>query len=195
MFATFLRRCAARTHHTSTLWLVVAGLMALLCLPAQAAGHEAVSADAAATAVAQGASVVDVRTFSAYGAGHLPGAMRLPQNAATLPVAQLQRLLSVAGIDLSRTVLVVGEAGDANAQALWLTLGQYASGRVLWLVGGALEWQLRGHALTTQTTAVHAVPQHLVPHQAQPTQARMAGEALRMGSMPMTQVQLSLSAK
>jgi 3-mercaptopyruvate sulfurtransferase SseA len=195
MFASLLRRCAARTHYTSTLWLGVAGLMALLCLPAQAAGHEAVSADAAALAVAQGASVVDVRSPSAYAAGHLPGAVRLPHNAATLPVAQLERLVSVAGIDLSRTVLVVGEPGDAHAQALWQTLGQYASGRVLWLVGGALEWQLRGHSLTTQTAAVHAVPQHLVSHQAQPTQTRMAGEALRLGSLPMTQVQLSLRAK
>jgi 3-mercaptopyruvate sulfurtransferase SseA len=195
MFAIFLRRCAARTHHTCTLWLGAVSLMAVLCLPAQAAGHEAVSADAAATAVAQGASVVDVRTTSAYGAGHLPGAAHLPQNAATLPLAQLERLVSVAGIDLSRTVLVVGEPGDANAQALWQTLGQYASGRVLWLVGGALEWQLRGHALTTQTAAVLAVPQHLVPHQAHPTQVRMAGEAMRLGSMPLTQVQLSLSAK
>jgi 3-mercaptopyruvate sulfurtransferase SseA len=195
MLATLLRRCATRTHPISTLLLGVAGLLALLCLPVQADGHEAVSADTAATAVAQGASVVDVRSASVYATGHLPGAAHLPQGAATLPVAQLEHLISGTGIDLSRTVLVVGEPGDANAQALWHTLSQYASGRVLWLVGGALEWQLRGYVLSTQISSLPALPQHLVPHYTQRSQVRMAGETLRLGSMPATQVQLSLSAK
>ncbi|MGA8515675.1 MAG: rhodanese-like domain-containing protein [Burkholderiaceae bacterium] len=169
--------------------------MALLTQAVQAAGHEAVSADAAAQAMAHGASVVDVRSPSAYAAGHLPGAARLPQEAAILPLEQLERLVSAAGLDLSRTVLVVGEPGDANAQALWHALGAYASGRVLWLVGGALEWHLRGYQLSTQATVLPAVPQYLVAHQTHNTQYRMAGEALRLGSMPATQVQLSFSVK
>jgi 3-mercaptopyruvate sulfurtransferase SseA len=180
------RRCIAAAVFAS---------VALLCPLTQAAGHEAVSADAAALALAQGARVVDVRSPSAYAAGHLPGAARLPQGVAALPLAQLERLVSDAGADLSRTVLVMGEPGDANAQALWQTLSQYSSGRVLWLVGGALEWQLRGHALSTQSTSVHAVPQHLVPHQAQPTQARMAGEALRQGGTLLPVAHLSFNAK
>lgn len=179
------RRCIAAAVFAS---------VALLCPLTQAAGHEAVSADVAALAVAQGARVVDVRSPSAYAAGHLPGAAGLPQAAAALPIAQLERLVSDAGIDLSRTVLVMGEPGDANAQALWHTLSQYASGRVLWLVGGALEWQLRGHALSTHTTATHAVPQRLVPHQAQPAQARMAGEAWRLGALPLGMGHLSFNA-
>jgi 3-mercaptopyruvate sulfurtransferase SseA len=139
--------------------------------------------------------VVDVRSPSAYAAGHLPGAARLPRDAASQPLAQLERLVSEAGIDLSRTVLVVGEPGDADAQALWHTLSRYASGRVLWLVGGTTEWQLGGRALATHSTALHAVPQHLVRLQAEPAQAGMAGAALRSAAWPARQDNLSLSAK
>jgi 3-mercaptopyruvate sulfurtransferase SseA len=152
---------------------------ALWCLHASANGHEAVSADAAALALAQGATVVDVRSAQAYAQGHLPTAALLPQNAARLTVSSLERLLSDAGIDLSRTVLVVGEPGDANAQALWQTLSAYATGRVLWLVGGATEWQMTGRALSQQVLAAKAVPQYLVRLQAEPVQTRMAGHRLR----------------
>jgi 3-mercaptopyruvate sulfurtransferase SseA len=152
---------------------------ALWCLHASAGGHEAVSADAAAQALAQGASVVDVRSAQAYAQGHLPNAALLPQEAAKLSVAALERLLSDAGIDLSRTVLVLGEPGDANAQALWHTLSAYATGRVLWLVGGTTEWQMTGRALSQQVQAAKAVPQYLVRLQTEPVQTRMAGQRLR----------------
>ncbi len=152
---------------------------ALLAGVASAGGHEAVSADAAALALAQGASVVDVRTTVAFEAGHLPGAARLAQGAGAYSSAELARAVSQAGVDLSRTVVVVGEPGDANAQALWRTLSSYATGRVLWLVGGTTEWQMTGRALTTQHVALKAVPQHLVLLDSQPSQARMAGQALR----------------
>jgi 3-mercaptopyruvate sulfurtransferase SseA len=155
---------------------------AVWCLHANANGHEAVSADAAALALAQGATVVDVRSAQAYAQGHLPTAALLPQNAAQLTVANLERLVSDAGIDLSRTVLVVGEPGDANAQALWHTLSAYATGRVLWLVGGATEWHMTGRPLSTQVVTAKAVPQYLVRLQAEPAQTRMAGHGLRAGA-------------
>ncbi len=167
------------TRTLATLCLFAASTLS--SLHARASGHEAVSADAAALALAQGASVVDVRSAAAYAQGHLHGAARLPQDAAHLSVTKLERLLSDAGIDLSRTVLVVGEPGDANAQALWQTLSAYATGRVLWLVGGATEWQMTGRALSQQVQAAKAVPQYLVRLQAEPLQARMAGHALRAG--------------
>jgi 3-mercaptopyruvate sulfurtransferase SseA len=157
---------------------------ALWCTLASAAGHEAVSADAAAQALAQGAMVVDVRNAAAFAQGHVPSAVRLPSDAAAQPVKALEHLLSNAGVDLSRTVLVVGEPGDANAQALWHTLSAYATGRVLWLVGGTTEWQLSGHALSTQATTAQAVPQNLVRLQPAPVQVRMAGQALRLASRP-----------
>ncbi len=195
MFFQRLSRKAAHCLHASTTALTSAALLisaSLLC-PTAHAGHEAVSADAAALALAQGARVIDVRSPSAFAAGHLPGAAHLPRGAATLPVAQLERLVSDAGIDLSRTVLVMGEPGDAHAQALWHTLSAYASGRVLWLVGGALEWQLRGHPLTTHSALSQPVPQHLVAHQAEPAQVRMAGQATRFAATPAPAVRLSLS--
>ena len=105
--------------------------------------------------------------------------MRLPSDTATQSVQVLQRGVSDAGVDLSRTVLVVGEPGDANAQALWQTLSSYATGRVLWLVGGTTEWQMTGRSLSTQTFVAKAVPQHLVLLQGTPVQARMAGYSLR----------------
>jgi 3-mercaptopyruvate sulfurtransferase SseA len=154
-----------------------------LCLAAAAcaahsAGHDAVSADAAAVALAQGATVVDVRNAAAFDQGHLPGAVHWSLGTADTPAA-LARFVSQAGVDLSRTVLVVGEPGDARAQALWHTLGSYATGRVLWLVGGTTEWQMTGRGLSTQTTVAKAVPQHLVQLHATPAQARMAGYSLR----------------
>jgi 3-mercaptopyruvate sulfurtransferase SseA len=166
---------------------------ALACLQASAAGHEAVSADSAAQALALGATVADVRSTQAYAQGHLPSAALLPQDAASLSVAKLERLLSNAGIDLSRTVLVVGEPGDANAQALWQTLSAYATGRVLWLVGGATEWQMTGRALSTQVAAAKAVPQYLVRLQTEPAQTRMAGHALRASAA--LDLRVSLNAR
>lgn len=150
----------------------------------QAAGHEAVSADAAAQAMARGASVVDVRSASAYAQGHLPQAVHLPSDAATHSVEVLQRWVSNAGADLSRTVLVVGEPGDANAQALWQTLSSYATGRVLWLVGGTTEWQMTGRALSVNTVHVKAVPQHLVRLHSAPAAVRMAGHSVRATALP-----------
>ncbi len=146
---------------------------------AHSAGHEAVSADAAATALAQGATVVDVRSAAAFEQGHLPGAVRWSLAAVDAQAADLAKFVSQAGVDLSRTVLVVGEPGDARAQALWYALGSYATGRVLWLVGGTTEWHMTGRSLSTQTVAAKPVPQHLVLLQEAPAKARMAGYSLR----------------
>lgn len=154
-----------------------------LCLVAAAsvahgAGHDAVSADAAAVALAQGATVVDVRSAAAFDQGHLPGAVHWSLGTADTPAA-LARFVSQAGVDLSRTVLIVGEPGDVRAQALWHTLGSYATGRVLWLVGGTTEWRMTGRSLSTDTVAAKAVPQYLVLLHGAPAQARMAGYSLR----------------
>jgi rhodanese-related sulfurtransferase len=173
---------------------LVAG-SALTSLHASAAGHDAVSADTAAQALAHGATVVDVRSATAFAQGRLPGAVHLPHHSAAQPVAVLERLVSAAGVDLSRTVLVVGEPGDANAQALWTTLSAYATGRVLWLVGGVVEWQLRSYALGTQTALAPAVPQHLVRLQPEPAQVRMAGQALRASLLPDSSISLNLNVQ
>ena len=155
--------------------------LAVAACAAHSAGHDAVSADAAAAALAQGATVVDVRSAAAFEQGHLPGAVHWSLGTADNPAA-LARFVSQAGVDLSRTVLVIGEPGDARAQALWHTLSSYATGRVLWLVGGTTEWRMTGRSLSTDTVAAKAVPQHLVLLQGTPAQARMAGHSLRSAS-------------
>jgi 3-mercaptopyruvate sulfurtransferase SseA len=143
----------------------------------------AVSADDAKVAMAQGAYVMDVRSMQQYAAGHLPQAAALPAHAAALPLQELAALLSAAGVDSSRTMLVVGEAGDANAQALWQRLAQVTSGRVLWLVGGVAEWQMRGNALTLQTEARQPVPQFLVSFDPQINASQMAGARVRSSAL------------
>ncbi len=175
-------RAAAGASAVAVVATATAGV--LLGAPALAGGHGTVSADAAAGALAQGALVIDVRSPSAFAAGHVPGAVRLPADAAALSLASLERLLSDAGIDLSRTVLVVGEPGDANAQALWAALQTYATGRVLWLVGGTTEWQMTGRTLNTDVVAAKAVPQRWVALYPAPAGVRMAGHRVREAGVP-----------
>ncbi len=191
--ATVQAMLLTSTFGLRKLVLAFSQTLSVLCLAAatvtaHGAGHEPVSADAAALALAHGATVVDVRSAAAFEQGHLPGAVHwsLPvaadaAHSANAPAA-LAQFVSQAGIDLSRTVLVVGEPGDARAQALWHTLASYASGRVLWLVGGTTEWRMTGRSLSTQTFAAKAVPQHLVLLQGAPIQVRMAGHSLRAAS-------------
>jgi 3-mercaptopyruvate sulfurtransferase SseA len=151
----------------------------------------AVSADDAQAAIAQGAYVLDVRAVAQFAAGHLPQASVLPTKAASLPLHELSELLTQQGIDSSRTMLVVGDAGDTDAQALWQRLASVTSGRVLWLVGGVQEWQMRGLALTTQTVTRARVPQFLASFEAPSGAARMAGSKVRSSGL----VQRDLSVK
>ncbi len=156
-----------------------------LFLAAQAHAGQAsvVSADDAQLAVAQGAFVVDVRSSASFAEGHLPQAAALPANAAVLPLESLAAVLSQAGVDSSRTMLVVGDAGDANAQALWQRLAQVTSGRVLWLVGGVQEWQMRGYGLTTAVTLRAPVPQFLSSFETPAHANRMAGSKVRTSAL------------
>jgi rhodanese-related sulfurtransferase len=144
---------------------------------AVAAGHAPVSADTAAQALAHGAFVVDVRDHQEFAAGHLAGAASLPRDAAQRPLSELAQLLSRAGVDTSRTVIVVGAAGDVQAQALYERLSGVASGRVLWLVGGLTEWQMTGRTLTQDRVQRSSLPQVLTPFETAPS--RMAGARVR----------------
>lgn len=167
-------------------FLSAPALSLLLVFNASAGQASAVSADDAQLAISQGAFVLDVRPARQFAAGHLPQAVVMPQQAAGLALPDLAAALAQAGVDSSRTMLIVGEAGDANAQALWQRLAQVTSGRVLWLVGGVQEWHVRGYALTTQTLARPPVPQFLAPFDA-PSAAdqasRMAGSKVRTSAL------------
>ncbi len=157
--------------------------LAFFAAQAYSGQASAVSADDALAALAKGAFAVDLRSSAQFDAGHLPSAASLPADIAQRPLQELAQLLGRAGIDSSRTVLIVGDAGDANAQALWQRLARVTSGRVLWLVGGVQEWQMRGHALTTQLEARLPVPQFLTPFDAPTPSARMAGSKMRTSAL------------
>lgn len=171
-------------------------LLASLLFAAQthAGSATAISADDAHIALAQGAYVIDIRPAQQFAAGHLPHAAALPAHAHALPLQELATLLSHAGVDSSRTMLVVGEAGDANAQALWQRLAGVTSGRVLWLVGGIQEWQLTGRTLTTQASQRPPVPQFLTPFDAAPSSTRMAGSKVRSSMLLEQSLSLRISA-
>jgi rhodanese-related sulfurtransferase len=141
----------------------------------------AVSADAAAQAVARGAVVLDIRSTEEFARGHLAGAVSAPGAGALEDRVALQQLVSSRGIDLSREVLVMGQPGDAQAQRLHASLLTYATGRVQWFVGSVTEWTLSGRPLAaTAPQAIRPpVPQHLVALQPEQAAPRMAGAALR----------------
>ena len=154
-------------------------ILALFACGASAKVANVVSADAAARALARGATVVDVRSVQDFQLGHLPGAVLLDAAAALASRQALQDLVSRQGVNLSREVVVVGQPGDLLAQRLQQQLVQYATGRVTWLEGGAHEWALSGRPLQTQAVAKPPVPQYLVLLQPELRDARMAGAALR----------------
>jgi rhodanese-related sulfurtransferase len=158
-------------------------LSCLFALHANAGSIHAVSADDAQAAIAQGAYVLDVRSAQQFAAGHLPQATAMPLDAARMALPDLAALLTQAGVDSSRTMLIVGDAGDAQAQALWQRLAQVTSGRVLWLVGGVQEWQMRGYALGLHNTPRPPVPQFLTPFEAGSPATRMAGSRVRTSAL------------
>jgi len=157
--------------YLATLLFAVAPALWAQALPA-------LSADAAAEAVARGARVIDVRPHEAYLASHLPGAVPMDP-AAAFSITALQRAVSSKGVDLSREVIVVGLPGDPLAQRVQAQLALYATGRVSWLVGGVVEWAMTGRPLEAGAVALPAVPQYLVPLDVQVQAPRMAGSGRR----------------
>ncbi|MET0519000.1 MAG: rhodanese-like domain-containing protein [Burkholderiaceae bacterium] len=165
---------------------VVALLLSALAAGAPARA-DALSAAAAEAALAGGALAWDVRAPQP-GAGGLPGARQIDPQALRRwlrdgDLAALQDAVSRAGLDLSRELLVYGDAGDPRAQALVDSLQGLSRAHVHWLVGGATEWAMSGRALRPLAAGHAPVPQRLVLQQAHPGQGqspgRMAAAALR----------------
>ncbi|MCX2863398.1 rhodanese-like domain-containing protein [Paucibacter sp. PLA-PC-4] len=152
-------------------------LAAALLLASGLAQAEIVSATAAAQRLQEGAQAWDVR---APGQGQvLPGAVQLDVKAclqwlASGHVQAFSAAVSAAGIDLSRDVVIYGNAGDTQAQALYTALRTVATGHVLWFVGGIAEWQLSGRSTVAQPSSRLPVPQYLV--------ALSSGAASRMAA-------------
>ncbi len=139
-------------------------ILALSLLALSGIAHaDSLSAPAADDALQQGAMAWDVRSTAATG---LPGALRVEPALLDAwlehhDLAALQTAVSRAGLDLSRDVVVYGEAGDTRAQALVDSLQTLSPGRVHWLVGGSTEWAMTGRALAPLGSHL-PVPQRLV---------------------------------
>lgn len=157
------------------------GLVALAAVAPLLAAAQPLSALDAQAALQHGALAWDVRAPGASAVGMLPGAVRIDGTALDRwleagDMAALAQAVSAAGIDLSRQVVVYGDAGDSRAQALVASLSGVATGAVHWLVGGAPEWQMRGLPLSQDTAARRwPVPQQLVRHGEQPLNPVCAG--------------------
>jgi 3-mercaptopyruvate sulfurtransferase SseA len=162
--------------------LVLTWLAASL-LAASVAQAEVVSAGVAQQRLQEGAQALDVRPTGSTAL--LPGAVQLEaavwqQWLQTGDVQALSRAVSAAGLDLSRDVLIYGEAGDARAQALYEALRPLATGQLLWLVGGIDEWRLSGRVTASAASPRLPVPQYLVAQGGEPAAApRMAAASLR----------------
>ena len=154
---------------------------AVLALLATGAAHaDNLAAPAAEAALAQGALAWDVREQPAAA---LPGALRIEAAALTAwlehhDLAALRGAVSAAGLDLSRDIVVYGDAGDLRAQALVESLQALSPGQVHWFVGGAAEWAMSGRELRATAGSRLPVPQWLVRPVAEGPKM-MAAAALR----------------
>lgn len=185
-----LLKVAAMNSHSSALVNVVPRLLlaTLSALVMAGARADNLSAPAAAAALSAGALVWDVRSDAQDG---LPGAQCVEPASLqawldNADLAELQAAVSRAGLDLSRDIVIYGEAGDLRAQALVASLQSVSRGRLHWLVGGATEWAMSGRALRSAPAARLPVPQHLVAPQALQAAAvqTMASAALRAARVP-----------
>ena len=109
-------------------------IAAAACLSGQTVAQASEIVDTAyvANALQNGAIVWDVRSAGAYQAGHIAGAvnvdaitsvLRDPVTENWLPIAQIEKVLRNAGIDLpNKEVIVYGRAGDPTAHFGLLTV-------------------------------------------------------------------------
>ncbi|MDY0743042.1 hypothetical protein SNE35_00925 [Paucibacter sp. R3-3] len=175
-----------------------AAVLAALALLAAAGTARAdnLAAPAAEAALAHGALAWDVREQPAAA---LPGALRIDPAALTAwlerhDLVALRGAVSAAGLDLSRDIVVYGDAGDPRAQALVESLQALSPGQVHWFVGGAAEWAMSGRELRATTGSRLPVPQWLVSPVAEGPKT-MAAAALRSPALAEADQALVASAR
>jgi len=124
-----------------------------------------VTVDALATLVADSAvQVVDVRSRSAFDAGHIAGAVHLATNGLRTTVGGVsgqvvgrsvaEGIFEAAGIDSTMPLVVVGAANDTNTSRAAWTLALFgAQAGVLLLDGGMAAWTSDAQPVDTQDDA------------------------------------------
>lgn len=112
-----------------------------------------------------GVRLVDVRSASAYAAGHIPGAVRVeegPLRSAEDRLTYLPRpeklaeMLGAAGISNTTQVVVYDDQGGRLAARLWYVLNAFGHYRVSLVNGGWNRWVSEKRPVTKDAPAVVA---------------------------------------
>lgn len=148
---------------------LLAAMIALACLGpvAQAADQSTVLTQSQAriidmaavqAAIQRGAIIWDVRSAEDFKKGHIPGAVNIGDIGKTLrrevdedfiPLVEMEKVLSEAGIDPSREIVVYGDKGSPFAYFGLFTV-EYLNGRNARVYhGGIDDWKASGNRLAT----------------------------------------------
>jgi thiosulfate/3-mercaptopyruvate sulfurtransferase len=154
--------------------LLGASLAWCLAGPVRAEPSAIVDTDFAAAAAARGAILWDVRGEEDYKKGHIPGAITIddPQTQLRdgktedyLPIAQLEKILGEAGIDLDKEIVVYGAKALPSAYFAYQTLRYLGAGNVYVYHGGIDDWKVAGKATSTERSTLPAVAVDAKPKQ------------------------------
>ena len=101
--------------------------------------------------------VLDARSAADYAAGHIPGALLLPNGVFratggvpdTCSAEEFAATAGALGVRPEDTVACVDSAGPAGARAWW-AFARFGHGDARFLNGGYRRWQAGGHPLSTE---------------------------------------------
>ena len=136
----------------------VAVVLALSCGLASAAGP-IVDAAFVTEAMQRGAIVWDVRNAQEYAEGHVPGAvsigdaaqvLRDPNSEDFLPTDKIEKILSAAGIDPAREIVVYGNRGAWNPYLVRYAMQYFGGTQAYVFHGGIDDWRAAGKAVSTE---------------------------------------------
>lgn len=105
--------------------------------------------------------IIDVRSAALYSAGHIPGAINLPNSALnngsnTLDGATAVTALSAAGVSNTAKIIVYGAEVDGNAGWVFWALEYLGATDVHILDGGYTKWVADGRTVDTTATTLPA---------------------------------------
>jgi thiosulfate/3-mercaptopyruvate sulfurtransferase len=148
---------------------LIAGL-ALLMTNLNVIADEVVDAAYVAGALKRGAIVWDVQGAEDYARGHIPGAvnignvssvLRNPNTEDFIAIAQVEKVLNGAGIDLSKEIIIYSRMGDPGAHFGLLTVRHFGGKKGKVFHGGVDEWQAAGQPVAKEATRLAAVEHKL----------------------------------
>src|SRR5215470_2997211 len=134
-------------------------LLSLLWAQAAAAASPIVDAQYVADAIARNAIVWDVRSVEAYANGHIAGAISIGDAAKVLrddntedfiATDRIEKILSAAGLDPKREIIVYGSRGSWMPYFGLYTIRYFGGGNVGVYHEGIEGWTAAGHATSRE---------------------------------------------